>query len=97
MDKTCRVYEMGCKEVINLSDGARLGFVRDVEIDVDTGQVKALVIPGKLRFLGLLGRESDIMLPWASIERLGEDIIFVRQEGLPSLPGTGGRRSAGIF
>ena len=71
MEKTCRLLDLGCKEVINLSDGARLGFTRDVELDTESGQITALIIPGRLRCFGLLGREADTVVPWSAIERLG--------------------------
>lgn len=81
MEKISRLYELGFKEVINLADGARLGYVRDVEIDLECGQVKSLVIPGKLRLWGLLGREPDYVIPWGAVQQMGEDIIFVRSTG----------------
>ena len=40
-----RVTELRCKEVINISDGHRLGFVADVEVKLPDGQVVALVVP----------------------------------------------------
>ena len=52
--ETTRIFDMGYKEVVNLSDGARLGYVGDVEIDVKCGKVIALVIPGRLKFFGIL-------------------------------------------
>ncbi|MEA4921115.1 MAG: YlmC/YmxH family sporulation protein [Clostridiaceae bacterium] len=78
MENTCRIFDMGYKEVINLVDGARLGYVNDVEIDMKTGEVIAVIIPGRLRFFGLLGREDDYIVPWSSIEKIGEDIILIR-------------------
>jgi YlmC/YmxH family sporulation protein len=78
MNKTDRLYSLGFKEVINLLDGQRLGYIRDVEIELESGRVAALVIPGRLRFFGLFGREDDRIIPWDSIEKMGEDIIFVR-------------------
>jgi len=78
MNKTDRLYSLGFKEVINLHDGQRLGYIRDVEIELETGVVKSLVIPGKLRFFGLFGREDDRVIPWDAIEKMGDDIIFVR-------------------
>ena len=50
----CRIFDMGYKEVIELRSGAHLGYVYDAEIDMETGQVKA-VGPGKARLFGLLG------------------------------------------
>ncbi|MEG1973218.1 MAG: YlmC/YmxH family sporulation protein [Oscillospiraceae bacterium] len=78
MEGTARVFDLGCKEVINLATGQRLGYVRDAEIDTATGTVTALIIPGKLRFFGLLGRDKEKIIPWNSIEKLGDDIIFIK-------------------
>ena len=72
-----RITDLSYKEVIHLQTGQRLGYVRDAEIDPKTGKVVALIIPGRLRWLGLLGREPEIVIPWDGIRRLGEDIIFV--------------------
>ena len=60
MENICRIFDMGFKEVINLNDGSRLGYVRDVEIELHTGRLVSIIIPGRLRLLGLLGREEDI-------------------------------------
>ena len=80
MESTCRIFEMGYKEVINTLDGARLGYIRDVEIDIAGGRISAVVVPGRLRLWGLLGREPDIIIPWKNIERIGDDIILVKAE-----------------
>lgn len=65
------------KEVINISTGMRLGYVSDVEVDISTGQIVSIVVPGPSRYLGLLGREEDFVIPWEKIGRIGEDIILV--------------------
>ena len=75
--KCQRIADLSYKEVIDLQSGQRLGYVRDAEIDPETGQVTALIIPGRLKWLGLLGREPEVVIPWSGICRLGEDIIFV--------------------
>lgn len=55
----CRVSELRYKEIINVSDGSRYGWVGDVEVDLESGQVRALVVPGRLRLFGLLaGRRT---------------------------------------
>ena len=72
-----RVTELGCKEVVCICDGARLGYVSDVEVEVPEGQVRAIVVPGKCRFFGFLGRSEDIVIPWNAIRRVGDDIILV--------------------
>ena len=69
--------QLRLKEVIGIGDGSRFGYVGDMELDLESGQVKALVIPGRLRLLGLLGREEDVIVPWERVRRFGEDIILV--------------------
>lgn len=76
-----RVTDLRDKEVISISDGSRFGYVGDVEVELETGKIKSLVVPGKLRFFGLLGREEDKVFPWESIQRFGEDIILVESDG----------------
>ena len=72
-----RVTELHCKEVICISDGRRLGFVTDVEVELPSGNVLAIIVPGPCRFFGILGRNDDYVIPWRCIKRIGPDIILV--------------------
>lgn len=65
------------KEVINLSDGRRLGFVSDVEINFEDGKVEAIIIPGEARLFGLMGNDNEFLIPWDRIKKIGEDIVLV--------------------
>ena len=75
-----RLSDLRYREVIHISTGMRLGFVGDLLLDAQTGQVLALIVPGPARFFGLFGREDDYVLPWSSIARMGTDIILVEIE-----------------
>lgn len=81
-----RIAELRYKEVISVADGSRFGYVGDMEVDLDSGQVRALVVPGRRRFFGLLGREEDRYIPWNCVRRFGEDIILVEDEPARRLP-----------
>ena len=72
-----RFSEIRNKEVIHVCEGSRLGYVSDCCIELETGRVTAVVIPGPCRFLGLFGRDSDYVVPWCCIRWIGEDIILV--------------------
>lgn len=74
-----RVADLRCKEIISMTDGTRYGYVGDVEVDLESGKIEALVVPGRLRFFGLLGREEDRLFPWSWVRRFGEDIILVEE------------------
>ena len=77
-----RIAELRWKEVIGLRDGSRFGYVEDMEVDLESGQVLALVVPGRRRLFGLLGREPDRIFPWERVRRFGEDTILVEGSGM---------------
>lgn len=76
-----RVSDLRCREIIDVATGRRFGYVGDVEINLETGQAMALVVPGRRRLFGLLGREKDEIFPWETVRRFGEDIILVETDG----------------
>lgn len=85
-----RIGDLRYKEIINVSDGCRYGYPQDVAVELSTGQVTALIVPGRPRLFGLLGRDEDMIIPWPRVRQVGEDIILV--DGLQ----TGGK-SAGYL
>lgn len=82
MDKmSCCLGEIRDKEVINVANGRRLGYVLDVEIDLCAGRLSAIVVPGEGG--GLFSKPRDVRVPWEKIERIGRDTILVRLNELP--------------
>lgn len=73
----CRIVELRDKEVINIKNGCKLGFVDDVEINTCNAQVCAIVVYGRRKLFGILGREDDIIIPWNDIEIIGENTVLV--------------------
>ncbi len=73
----CRITDMHNKEVINVCDGTRLGCVDDVEVDTCTAEIVAIVVHGRGRLFGLLGRCDDIVIGWREIEVIGEETVLV--------------------
>jgi len=73
----CRLYDLQCKDIINLADGRRLGQVYDLEFDESTGRILSLIIPGQPRFFGLFGRREDTVIPWGDIRKIGRDSVLV--------------------
>lgn len=75
--KRCSTTDLRHLEIVNLCDGARLGYASDFEFDCEDARILALVIPGSCGFFGV-GREEDLIIPWHRIECIGEDTILVR-------------------
>ena len=72
-----RICELREKEVINICSGRRLGCVVDVEINVCTGEVEAIVIPGPGKICGFFGTDCEYVIPFRCIKKIGPDILLV--------------------
>ena len=66
------------KEVINITDGRRLGYVQDVCANLETGMITAIIVPGSSnKFLSFFSSSNDIVIRWEDIRCIGEDLILV--------------------
>lgn len=72
-----RISELQAKDVVNIADGKRLGSIGDLDIDTDSGLIRALVVPGQGRFFGMMGGGQDYVVPWNQIVKIGSDVILV--------------------
>ncbi len=73
----CRIVELRDKQVVSIKDGTLVGYVCDIEFDTDTGKLLSIIVAGRSRGFGLLGRSDDIVIPWDKIEVIGNDSILV--------------------
>ncbi len=73
-----RIAELRDRQVICVKNGALLGTVGDIELDIETGRLASIVIFGKTKGFGLLGREDDIIISWDDIEIIGTETILVK-------------------
>lgn len=65
------------KEVININNGKRLGFVQDVCADLESGAITSIIVPGESKLKGLFGTGNSIEIPWDKVKMIGDDIILV--------------------
>ena len=77
---TCRIAELRRKEVISVKDGTRIGSVCDAEMDIESARLTSIVVYGRPKLFGLLGREEDIVIRWPDIQVVGEDTILVNYQ-----------------
>ena len=73
---SCCITELRDKDVVNVNDGRKLGCVTDVEIDICTGRLVAIMVPGESRGF-FFGKCEVIRIPWDRIVRIGDDTILV--------------------
>ena len=65
------------KEVININDGKRLGFVQDVTANLETGMITSIIVPGTNKVLSIFSSGNDIVIPWKNVKCIGDDVILV--------------------
>ncbi|WP_110112911.1 YlmC/YmxH family sporulation protein [Bacillus sp. CGMCC 1.16541] len=72
-----RISDFQTKDVVNVADGKKLGNIGDIDIDLNTGKIEAVIINSS-RMLGFFGKEDDVVIPWTNIVKIGADVILVR-------------------
>ena len=65
------------KEVVNIKDGKKLGYVQDVCADLETGVITSIIVPGNNKFMSFFSSNNDIVIPWQNVKCIGEDLILV--------------------
>lgn len=80
-----RISQFQIKDVVNVSDGKKLGNISDIEININNGKIEAIIISGSGKIFGLFGKEEEIVIPWRNILKIGEDVILVRYKELHGL------------
>lgn len=72
-----KVSDMKMKEVINIANGKKLGYIYDFELNLERGIINAMVMPGNEGGLSFFSKPNDIIIRWEDIVRIGEEIILV--------------------
>lgn len=72
-----RFSEFSKKEVINVSDCKCLGCVYDLKFDECSGRIHAIIIKGPPKWFHCVGCDSEYIVPWEKIVRVGPDVILV--------------------
>jgi len=83
-----RISDLRLLDVVNVKDGRRLGPIKDLDLDLERGSVKGIVLPGPSRSWGFFGSSSsskteDYFVPWDRVKKIGVDVILVDVNDLP--------------
>lgn len=71
-----RAGELRQKEVININNAKRLGFVSDVEVSLSGGVIEAIIVPGKAKLFNFRSG-GDVVIYWENIKVIGDEVILV--------------------
>lgn len=70
-----KLSDLQDKDVVNMSDGKKIGNIIDVTIDTN-GNMSGIMVE-KYKFLVSLFTNNIIEIKWKQIEKIGKDVILV--------------------
>lgn len=73
-----KLSDLSGKEIVDVKRAERLGVLgqTDLEINEQTGQIEALLIP-TLKWFGLRKQGNEVRVPWRHIKKIGTDMIII--------------------
>ena len=72
--------ELRNKEVVETKTGIMLGRIDDMEINADDSSIDSVIVYGRPKLFGLMGRDSDIVIKYSDIDLIGKDAILVTSD-----------------
>lgn len=71
-----KISEFRQREVVDVATGRRLGYICDMEIDDENGKIISVTVPSGRLFSSVM-KNSDTVISWEKIIKIGKDIILV--------------------
>ncbi len=73
-----KISELSAKDIVNMENGKRLGQLNDLEINLDTGKIEALIIGHGGKVMSFFQqKDGEVVIPWKNIIKIGSDVILV--------------------
>jgi YlmC/YmxH family sporulation protein len=62
-------------EVIDITTGSKLGYIKDIKVDCDKCKIESLIIP--IQKVSWFSKEDSVEIPWEKVQKIGVDVILV--------------------
>ncbi|AIC94911.1 MULTISPECIES: YlmC/YmxH family sporulation protein [Shouchella] len=74
-----KISELSAKDIVNMENGKRLGHLNDLDINLETGRIEAIIISNQGKMMTFLGNRDagETVIPWKNIVKIGSDVILV--------------------
>lgn len=70
-------FDLRQKKVIDIDTAEKIGYIRDIDIDVENGRINSVTIP-KNGLLGFLTGKT-VTVPWSDITAVGSEFVLIRR------------------
>jgi YlmC/YmxH family sporulation protein len=67
-------------EVIDINNGVKLGYIKDVKIDCEEHRIVSLILP--IQKSSWFSKFEVLEIPWDRVKKVGVDIILVQGDEL---------------
>lgn len=71
-----RLSDLQGKDIVDISDGKRVGNIIDIVITRD-GNIETLMVERK-KALSMFSQSGEIEVKWKQVDKIGEDVILVK-------------------
>ncbi|KEI01489.1 YlmC/YmxH family sporulation protein [Clostridium botulinum] len=71
----CSINNLRMMEVIDVSTGSKLGYIKDFLIDCIDYKILSLIIPREKS--SIFSKDENIEISWSKIIKIGVDVILV--------------------
>ena len=75
-----RIQDLNRKEIINACSCRVLGRVKDLEFDLQSGCIRAMIVTSPSKWCGWFSSDYEYVIPISCITQVGPDIILVEVE-----------------
>ncbi|MBR5809729.1 MAG: YlmC/YmxH family sporulation protein [Clostridia bacterium] len=72
-------FDLRQKRVIDVDTAEAVGFIRDMDIDFETGKIRSVTIPQK-GIWGILSGSKNVTVPWERVVAIGNEFVIVKQK-----------------
>lgn len=72
-------FDLRQKRVIDVDTAEAVGFIRDMDIDFETGKIRSVTIP-KRGIFGILSGSKSVTVPWDRVVAIGNEFIIIKRE-----------------
>jgi len=72
-------FDLRQKRVIDMDSAEVIGFIRDMDIDFDTGKIRSVTIP-KGGVFGSFTKDKNVTVPWERVVSIGSEFVIIKQQ-----------------
>ena len=73
-----RNFDLRQKRVIDVDTAEVVGYIRDMDVDFESGRINSVTIPNK-GIGGLFSKSRSVTIPWDSVLAIGSEFVIIKQ------------------